>query len=310
MPSAASSELCSTPDQLELALEAYLDHLRVERALSHNTLLAYRRDLRALLAFLERRGITRASAISPQDLREHVAELEAQGLQSRSRARHQVSFRRFFRFLLQEELLEHDPSTALDPPKHSAALPCVLSIEEVMALLEAPSRDTAEGCRDRAMLELMYATGLRVSELISLKLRDLDQAGALVHTIGKGSKQRIVPMGECALAAVMQYLASARLELLASLASPFLFVTRRGGPMTRQAFFKNIKQYALRAGIRKSISPHKLRHSFATHLLAGGADLRTVQHLLGHSDISTTQIYTHVEQERLASVHREHHPRA
>lgn len=298
---------------LDEALDAYLFHLQVERGLSANTLAAYRGDLLRFVAALDEAGVRAPAALDAEHVREFMRARLDEGVSNRTVARNLVAVRRFTAFMLREEMVARDPCEAVDMPRYAQKNPEFLSMAEVERLLAAPPRDSAEGVRDRAMLEVLYATGLRASELVSLTLRDTNLEAGFVRTVGKGSKERLVPLGEEAVGAVERYLTSARGQLLArrggGAGATALFVTRRGGPLTRQGFWKNVRNHARAAGILRPISPHKLRHSFATHLLEHGADLRTVQALLGHADISTTQIYTHVARERLKKLHHEHHPR-
>ncbi|MHB8420238.1 MAG: site-specific tyrosine recombinase XerD [Myxococcales bacterium] len=290
--------------------DLFLHHLRSERNLAANTVDSYALDLRGYLEELVRAGVGAPPELREEHVRGHLAGLTKGGLSGRSVARHLAAIRTFHRFLVEEGELEADPAAELSPPRPSRRLPEVLSLAEVDALLGAVDESVPDGCRDRAMLELMYAAGLRVSELCSLRLGDVRKDPGLVRVLGKGSRERVVPVGEEALRKVEAYLESGRPALLHGRQSPILFVTRRGGRMNRVTFWTRVKRWALAAGIRKNVSPHKLRHSFATHLLANGADLRSVQAMLGHADIGTTQIYTHVERSRLREVHARHHPRA
>jgi integrase/recombinase XerD len=289
-------------------LARYLDHLAAERGLSANTLVAYRRDVEALARGMDE-GLRPESA-RKEDLLRQLRRMRIEGRSPRSVARWLVAVRGFFGYLLAEEVISEDPSAYLDAPRTWRTLPKVLSFAEVEALLAAPSHGDPRGLRDAAMLEVLYATGLRVSELIGLRLGDLHLDGGYLRCIGKGSKERVVPLGGEADTALQRYLALGRPALLRSRRSNVLFVNHRGAPMTRQGFWKIIKAYGVRAGIRGRLSPHTVRHSFATHLLEHGADLRSVQLLLGHADISTTQIYTHVNRERLKRLYRDFHPRA
>jgi integrase/recombinase XerD len=289
-------------------LGRYLDHLAAERGLSANTLAAYRRDVEALT-----RGMgenRRPETARREDLLRQLRRMRIEGRSPRSVARWLVAVRGFFGYLLAEEVISEDPSAHLDAPRAWRTLPKVLSFAEVEALLAAPDQHRPLGLRDAAMIEVLYATGLRVSELIGLRLGDLHLDGGYLRCIGKGSKERVVPLGREADTALQRYLALGRPELLGSRRSNILFVNHRGGPMTRQGFWKIIKAHGVAAGIRARLSPHTVRHSFATHLLENGADLRSVQLLLGHADISTTQIYTHVNRERLKRLYRDFHPRA
>ena len=290
--------------------DLFLHHLRVERNLAANTVDSYALDLRNYLRELHSSGIPGPKAIVAEQVQAHLSRLREEGLSARSVARHLAAIRTFHRFLIEDGELEQDPAAELTPPKQAQRLPEVLSLAEVDALLAAPDESRPDGRRDRAMIELMYAAGLRVSELCSLRLGDVRRDPGLVRVVGKGDKERIVPVGEVALRKVLAYLESGRPELLHGRDSPSLFVTQRGSRMNRVTFWTRLKRYALAAGIQKNVSPHKLRHSFATHLLERGADLRSVQAMLGHADIGTTQIYTHVDGERLKEVHAKHHPRA
>lgn len=300
---------------LDSAIDSFAFHLKVERNLSQNTIDAYTRDLRQFAEFCEEEGeVNSVTAIDPLQISGFMGDLLDQGLKTRTVARKLSSVRGLFKHLRREEVLDKDPSAKVDMPKYGKRVPRVLSLDEVETLLDTPNRTNPEGHRDWAMMHVLYATGLRVSELVDLLQREVDLRAGYVRVIGKGNKQRIVPLGEVAIEAVEDYVEQTRGRLLANCGgpgcTPYLFVTRRGSSMTRQAFWKNIKKYAKRADIDKPISPHKLRHSFATHLLERGADLRIVQTLLGHADINTTQIYTHVAQARLQRMYDEHHPRA
>ena len=284
------------------SLDAFCDALWLEDGLSKNSIAAYRADLEQLAAFTKK-DIAR---IEEQDL---FAFLASRAGRASSAARRVSSLKRFYRYCLRERLIDADPTLRLDPPKRVPRFPKTLSETDVEALLAAPDAATPLGQRDRAMLETLYATGLRVSELVGLKLFEIDLQAGVVRVFGKGSKERLVPLGEQAVAALREYLSSSRKKLLAKRSSDALFVTGRGGAMTRQAFWHLIRRYGARAIPGKKLSPHVLRHAFATHLINHGADLRVVQLLLGHADISTTQIYTHVARERLKQLHAKHHPR-
>ncbi|CAG0974533.1 Tyrosine recombinase XerD [Geobacteraceae bacterium] len=290
-------------------LDLFLNYLLVEKGLAKNSLDSYGRDMARYLDFLEERGSSEPAAVRAVDVADFLAFLKERGLAPRSRARALSCVRMFHRFLLVEGYAEANPTTIIEAPKSVAKLPQVLTGREVEALLAAPGSDGSQDVRDRAMLELLYATGLRVSELVSLGMRDVNVTAGYLMAFGKGGKERLVPMGESACAAVSRYLSDARPAMDRSGGNSYLFLTRLGDRMTRQAFWNIIKKRALEAGIRKTISPHTLRHSFATHLLENGADLRSVQTMLGHADLSTTQIYTHVTRERLKRVHEEFHPR-
>jgi integrase/recombinase XerD len=289
-------------------VDQFFNHLTVERRLSANTLEGYSRDVRRFISTMESRGRNSLAQCNTEDIVAFLARMRQEGLAASSCARALSAVRTFFRFLVQEKLLERSPLNLVESPRRVRRLPGVLSLHEVEQILEAPDRDTSEGIRDLAMLELLYATGLRVSELVRLKTHQVNLEVGYVIPLGKGSKERIVPMGTASLRHLQHYLEGARFALLKGRQSPFLFVTRRGKPMTRQWFWKLIQHYARACRITRKISPHTLRHSFATHLLAGGADLRSVQAMLGHADISTTEIYTHVTRERLKEIHKKSHP--
>ena len=286
-------------------IERFLDALWLEAGLSRNTLSAYRSDLDGLAAWLKA-PIAGASRIQLQD---YLADCVGRGMRPRTTARLLSSLRRFYQYLVRENVIGEDPSALLESPKLGRPLPKSLSEEQVERLLAAPDTGTALGLRDRAMLETLYATGLRVSELVGVKMSELSSAEGLVRVTGKGQKERVVPIGEEARLWLERYSAKARPALLRGRAADALFVTRRAEPMSRQMFWKLVRRYAIQADIRAPLSPHGLRHAFATHLLNHGADLRVVQMLLGHADISTTQIYTHVARERLQALHQRHHPR-
>lgn len=295
--------------EVAAAIASFLTHIRVEKGLSSNTVSAYRRDLMKFSEFAQKRKIA-LEAVTRDDLVDFLAGLYRQKLESKSVARHLVSLRNFFRFAQIQELIPADPSVNLESPKIRRSLPGYLRLEEVERLLEQPDAKTPLGLRDRAMLEILYSAGLRVSELIGLRVSDLDTKVGCVRCIGKGDKERIVPVGKKALGMVERYLRDARPKLLGKTSSPTLFVNRRGGALSRVGVWKILSTYGRRAGMRVALTPHMLRHSFATHLLERGADLRSVQLMLGHADISTTQIYTHVVEERLKQVYKAHHPRA
>ena len=294
---------------MEAQVRTFLNYLRVEKGLSDNTIQAYRRDMAKFASFAAERkvGVTELR-------REHVVDflgtLYRRNLDSRSVARHLVTIRHFFRFLLLEGVIESDPAANIESPKFRQSLPEFLSVDEVDRLLRQPDKNDVVGIRDRAMIELMYSTGLRVSELCGLRVSDLQMEPGCLRCIGKGNKERLVPVGKRALEAVQAYLREARQALARGVASPYLFLNQKGHKLNRIAFWKILGEYGRKAGLRKSLTPHMLRHSFATHLLDRGADLRSVQMMLGHSDISTTQIYTHVVEERLKQVYKVHHPRA
>ncbi len=298
--------------QLDDAVQRYLDHITIERGLSPNTVSSYASDLRRFSAFAEDRALEDAGAVSIRHLNDFLIVRLDDGISAATLSRTVVALRRLFHFLRAESLIDSDPAELMDVPRIRRSLPRLLSPDEVGQLLDAPARTRPEGVRDRAMLELLYATGLRVTELVTLPISALHRDAGFVRVWGKGSKERLVPVGEVASDAIDVYLSDARPALIRAAggrASQALFVTRRGGAMTRQGFWKLIKKYALAAGIDAPISPHKLRHSFATHLLQNGADLRVLQAMLGHSSVSTTQIYTQVSQLRLKALHAGCHPR-
>jgi integrase/recombinase XerD len=298
--------------EIAAAISSFLTHVQVEKGLAVNTLSAYRRDLVKFEDFAKKRKLALV-AVKRDDLVDFLASLYRQKLESKTVARHLVTLRNFFRHAQVEELITEDPTAHLESPKIRRSLPGYLRLDEVEKLLELPDQTTPLGLRDRAMLEVLYSTGLRVSELTSLRVMDLDTKVGCVRCIGKGDKERIVPVGRKALAIVEKYLRHGRTALIAATrgtAGAFLFVNRRGGRISRVGVWKIFSSYGRKAGLRVPLTPHMLRHSFATHLLERGADLRSVQLMLGHSDISTTQIYTHVVEERLKQIYKAHHPRA
>jgi integrase/recombinase XerD len=288
-------------------LDRYLDYLTAEKGLAPNTVAAYRSDLVRLARALGKRGLARART---EDVLQVLRHMRVAGSSPRSVARWIVAVRRFYFHLYTEGVIRHDPCANLETPRLWRPLPRTLSTQEVDDLLAAPDDKTPRGLRDRAMLEVLYATGLRVSELTGLRLGDLHLDAGYVRCWGKGKKERIVPLGGESEARLQRYLAEARPRLMKGRKTDILFVNHRGGPLTRQGFWKNLKRYGTQAGVRTSLSPHVVRHAFATHLLENGADLRSLQILLGHADISTTQIYTHVNRERLKRVYENFHPRA
>jgi integrase/recombinase XerD len=298
--------------EIAAAISSFLTHVQVEKGLAVNTLSAYRRDLAKFEEFAKKRKLALV-AVKRDDLVDFLASLYRQKLESKTVARHLVTLRNFFRHAQVEELIAEDPTAHLESPKIRRSLPGYLRLDEVERLLELPDQTTPLGLRDRAMLEVLYSTGLRVSELTSLRVMDLDTKVGSVRCIGKGDKERIVPVGRKALAIVEKYLRHGRTALIGTTrgtAGAFLFVNRRGGRISRVGVWKIFSSYGRKAGLRVPLTPHMLRHSFATHLLERGADLRSVQLMLGHSDISTTQIYTHVVEERLKQIYKAHHPRA
>jgi integrase/recombinase XerD len=289
-------------------IDQFLDAIWAERGLSHNTLQSYRYDLGQLA--VEQRGAgSDLLAAGREDLLRFLARQLRAGRSPRSLSRYLSGFRQFYRWLLREGRIREDPTALIESPKLGRGLPKALSEQQVTGLLEAPPVETPLGLRDRTMLELMYASGLRVSELVGLELGNVNLNQGVVRIMGKGGKERLVPLGEEAMSWLQRYLCEARPELMGGLSSPFVFVTARKSGMTRQAFWYAVRKHALTAGIDRKVSPHMLRHSFATHLLNHGADLRVVQLLLGHSDLSTTQIYTHIAREGLKQLHSKHHPR-
>jgi integrase/recombinase XerD len=299
-----------SPRPSDARIDAYLDHLRVVRRLQPLSVESYSRDLLQLARFAAGQGTT-PETLSLQDLEAFVRGLMAEGYSPRSVARMVAGVRGFYRHLLVSRIIATNPADDLRPPKAWRELPRYLSIEEVDALLQAPDVSTPRGLRDRALIDVLYATGLRVSELVSLRPPDLNLDVGFLTCIGKGDKQRLVPIGDPAIASLRTYLASGRPALLKGQASPWLFPSGRGpAALTRVGFWKLLKAYALRAGVTHDVSPHVLRHSFATHLLDRGADLRAIQMMLGHAALSTTQIYTHVLEARLKRLYETHHPRA
>ncbi len=288
-----------------LEIDLFLNFIRLDKGLSSNTIEAYSRDLQIFLRFAESKKLS-LDSIKSFHLLDYFTQLQNQGISVRSRVRSQVSLRQFFRFLLQEEKIRDNPVENLDMPRIGRKLPVWLNLSEVESLLQAPSPETVLGLRDRAMLELMYASGLRVSELVGLRIDQIYLTEGYLRTLGKGSKERLVPLGRSAAQAIREYQVRSRPKLLKGKEIPYLFVSQKRTPLTRHQFWKLIKTYALKVGIQKHLSPHTLRHSFATHLLERGADLRAVQTLLGHADISTTQIYTHIETSRLKEIVKLH----
>ncbi len=300
------------------SLTEFFQHLSIERGLARNTIISYRRDLEQFGEYLEAESCKSIEDITEDHIRGYLESRlndEENPIKERSLARNLVSIRQWMNFLVGDELLEINPSEHIELPRFPQKDPVYLNESEVDALLKAPDESTPEGLRDRAMIELLYATGMRVSELISVQIRDIDFDAGCIIAHGKGSKDRMIPMGECANRYLRLYMENARNSILSEVKThderkeKYMFITRLGGPMTRQGFWKLLKNYALQCGIKKAISPHKLRHTFATHLISHGADLLAVKEMLGHADISSTQIYTHVSRERLKSIFAEHHPR-
>lgn len=310
MSGSLRNERASAPlaDSERRIIDGFVDSLWMERGLSAHTLAAYRADLEGFARWLSGEGATLLS-VGRDKVLDYLAVRYREGARPRSTARLLSSLRRFYRLQIRDGRLQADPTTQVESPRIGRSLPDALTESEVVALIETPNPGQSIGLRDRSMLEILYAAGLRVSELVGLTMDQVNTRQGVVRVVGKGSKERLVPVGEEALEWLTRYLVQGRPELMGGRLSPFVFVTRRGGGLTRQAFWYRIKHYARDAGIRKPLSPHTLRHSFATHLLNHGADLRVVQMLLGHSDLSTTQIYTHVARQRLQDLHARHHPR-
>ena len=294
---------------VERFLDQFLHYLIVEKGLSKNTIEAYGHGLNRFLNSLKRKGIHEIQKVNKFDVRGFLLALRRQGLSTKSIVRNLVAIRTFFRFLIQEGILEANPVEEMEFPKVAKVLPEILALKEVEQLLEQSDLRTPLGIRDRAMLEVLYATGMRVSELVQLPINQVNLEGGYVLVYGKGSKERVVPLGRESIKWINLYLEKAREKLTRGKEIHFLFANRSGRGMSRQCFWHNLKALGQKAGIRKRITPHLLRHSFATHLLERGADLRSVQMMLGHADISTTQIYTHVTRERLKKIHQKYHPR-
>lgn len=290
-------------------ITAFLDYLSVERGLSRNTIASYREDLEQFAGFLKGRGLTSAGAIRKDEISDFMFHLKEKGISSNSIARRLSCLRMFFRFMVRERIVRSDPTSLVDSPKLWKKIPETLSFNEVEALLAQPAVRRPQGIRDRAILETLYATGMRVSEAADLRGDNVNLEVGFIRCIGKGNKERVVPLGRKAAESIQRYLAAARPGFLKGKVCDTLFVSRMGKRLSRQSLWKLIKQYARQAGIKKPMKPHILRHSFATHLLEHGADLRSVQEMLGHANIATTQIYTHVNKERLKSVHKQFHPR-
>jgi integrase/recombinase XerD len=296
-------------DALDQLVDQYLNYLIIEKGLALKTIDAYAGDLSAYLEFLETQKISTICETDTVVILKYIIELRKNGRGAGTRARHLVTLRGFYHHLYESGVLKNNPAKMVDLPKSGLKLPVILDVDQIVLLLSTPNIEKPTGLRDAAMLELIYAAGLRVSELTNLHLTSINLEAGFVRVLGKGSKERIVPIGSQAMASIRDYLKNGRKKLLKDCASQFLFVARAGKPMTRQGFWKLLKRYALKAGIHKRVTPHSLRHSFASHLLEGGADLRAVQVMLGHVDISTTQIYTHVAQKRLIEIHQKYHPR-
>ncbi len=304
----ATALATTAPEPADPAVGRFLDAVWMERGLSANTLAAYRADLTALSRWLGERAIP-MSRTTKSDLQNFIAARVEAGARPRSTARQLSSFRRFYRYLVREAVIRDDPTAQIAMPKIGRSLPKSLTEEEVESLLGAPAVGDPLGNRDRTMLEVLYATGLRVSELVNLRYSQVNLNQGVIRIMGKGNRERLIPLGEEAVRWLNEFARAARGEILLERQTDYLFPTRRGDRMTRQAFWHIIKRYARKAGVDRELSPHTLRHAFATHLLNHGADLRVVQMLLGHSDLSTTQIYTHVARERMKELHQQHHPR-
>jgi integrase/recombinase XerD len=299
---------------MESTIHVFLSYMRVERGLAQNTILAYGHDLRKFAEFVRKRQKQRMEDVTREDVVDFLSSLYNEKLDSRSVARYLVSLRGLYKVAMMEGMVNTDPTENLESPKVRSSLPTYLRVEEIDKLLQAPNLTTPYGLRDRAMLEVLYSTGLRVSELLNLRISDIDMRIGCVRCIGKGDKERLVPIGRKAIEAVEQYLVQGRPKFARPSSPPphnqVLFLTRIGRRLSRVGIWKILHDYGMRLGLRGRLTPHKLRHSFATHLLEGGADLRSVQLMLGHADISTTQIYTHVVEERLKQIYKAHHPRA
>lgn len=295
---------------METDIRHFLNYLAVERGLAQNTITSYALDLKQFKSFCQRRQVSKAGEIARNLVLNYILELKKSGRSSATIARHMAALKAFCRFLVDEQVLGSDPMANLESPGLPKKLPGVLAQEEVQKLLEQPRVGNPGGLRDKAMLELMYATGMRVSELLTLDLDQVDCEHGYVRCLGKGSKERIIPVGSVARNFLTEYLRWGRAKIKANKGEKALFLNMRGNRLTRQGFWKIIKKYAQQAGISKQITPHTLRHSFATHLLENGADLRSLQEMLGHADITTTQIYTHLTETKLRETYDKHHPRA
>ncbi len=293
----------------DIFVDQYLNYLMIEKGLSDRTIESYGSDLARYLVFLQDNLIVNIFEADTTVILKYLIDLRKEKLGARSRARHLVTLRGFYRFLAQERVISANPTKIIDLPKTGFKLPDVLSVEDIKCILEMPDASRPTGVRNAAMLELLYAAGLRVSELVNIRSVDINTEACFVRVLGKGSKERVVPIGQYARDKIEFYIKTARSKLLKTNLSRYLFVARAGNPMTRQGFWKLLRKYALEAGIVKKVTPHSVRHSFASHLLEGGADLRAVQVMLGHVDISTTQIYTHVAREHLVKMHKKYHPR-
>ncbi|TRZ49448.1 site-specific tyrosine recombinase XerD [bacterium] len=290
-------------------IDIFLNYLSVERGLSGNTMVSYRQDLSHYMDFLSRRRIDSLSKTDKNDIVNFMLDQKDRGLSANSIARRLAAIKVFYRFLVRERILKEDSTSLIDSPKLGKKIPETLSLNEVEALLAQPNARVTQGSRDRAILETMYATGMRVSEVVNLRLDNVNLEAGFLRCIGKGNKERVIPLGKKAIASIQRYIEAARNKLLGKKVSDYLFVSRFGKKISRQSIWKMIKKYARDARIKKPLKPHTLRHSFATHLLERGADLRSVQEMLGHANISTTQLYTHINKDMLKSIHRKFHPR-
>lgn len=290
-------------------LAKYLNYLLIERGVAQNTLEAYGRDLRRFLVFIQQKGLTQLQEATPEILIEYLIQIKNEGLSANSMNRSLAALRGFYKFLLQEKKIEQTPLANIELAKVWMRLPDTLSKEEMNVILAQPGGEKPSALRDTAMLELLYATGIRVSELINLTMNSINWQVGFLTVMGKGNKERIVPIGKTAYDCVRVYVDNARPQLMQKKSTDMLFLNRFGGKFTRQGFWKMVIRYAQKAGLKKKVHPHTFRHSFASHLLEGGADLRTVQVMLGHADISTTQIYTHITRDRLKEIHQKYHPR-
>lgn len=294
---------------LDKISDLYTKYLLLEKGVAANTLESYTRDIAGFVDFMVQNGIELIESVDITAILAWLIHLKKEGLSARSRARHLVAIRGLFKFLLQEEMINSDPVKTVDIPKTGFYLPEVMTVEEIEKLLAVPDITVPRELRNAAMLEIIYGAGLRVSELINMKVQDINFDAGFVRVFGKGSSERIVPIGSHAKQMTLEWIKTGRPQLLQNITSRYLFVARAGKPMTRQGFWKIIKLYSLKSGIRRNITPHTFRHSFATHLIEGGADLRSVQTMLGHADIATTQIYTHVSKAHLLEMHKKFHPR-
>ncbi|MGD9731706.1 MAG: site-specific tyrosine recombinase XerD [Desulfamplus sp.] len=294
---------------LDKISDLYTKYLLLEKGVAANTLESYTRDIAGFVDFMVQNGIELIESVDITAILAWLIHLKKEGLSARSRARHLVAIRGLFKFLLQEEMINSDPVKTVDIPKTGFYLPEVMNVEEIEKLLAVPDITLPRELRNAAMLEIIYGAGLRVSELINMKVQDINFDAGFVRVFGKGSSERIVPIGSHAKQMTLEWIKTGRPQLLQNITSRYLFVARAGKPMTRQGFWKIIKIYTLKSGIRRNITPHTFRHSFATHLIEGGADLRSVQTMLGHADIATTQIYTHVSKAHLLEMHKKFHPR-